>query len=345
LNKIPVLKIINLSVISMISLLSFFHCDRQIKLQWHEEKGYKWADLPVENGTQVGFEKLSVSRTGIDFENSLEKEHIMSNRHLFDGSGVALGDVNGDGLCDIYLCRLNGPNALYRNKGNMKFEDMTEKAGVAYADQFSKGALFADIDGDRDLDLIVTIKGDSIACRIDSINDTHIYYEMKSNYVWIHTQIDLNSVSHYAKSAIEKGQYKYEPGTTIIRAEITDDIRRNSIYAGIGTINYARTFGAPAVITLGSGLIFAPLGIMLESTLLIGGTKHYFEPGINVFICYDPSTGAITDFYGVPLAGGSIRIGYRYQGPEGFLFRIGPQLIIFSGEVGILPAASIGYSF
>jgi hypothetical protein len=151
----------------MISLLSFFHCDRQIKLQWHEEKGYKWADLPEENGTQVGFEKLTVSRTGIDFENSLEKEQIMSNRHLFDGSGVALGDIDNDGLCDIYFCRLNGPNVLYRNKGNFKFEDITHEAGVAYADQFSKGALLVDIDGDRDLDLIITVLDGPNACFIN----------------------------------------------------------------------------------------------------------------------------------------------------------------------------------
>src|SRR5207248_3417667 len=77
------------------------------------------------------------------------------NQIRLNGSGVALGDVDRDGLCDIYLCRLEGANALYRNLGGWKFEDITAGAGVACADQYSTGAVFADVDGDGDLDLLV----------------------------------------------------------------------------------------------------------------------------------------------------------------------------------------------
>jgi hypothetical protein len=84
---------------------------------------------------------------------------------------------------------------------------------------------------------------------------------------------------------------------------------------------------------------------VLESTLLIGGAKHFFEPGINGFCLFDPSTGEIAEFYDQKMVGVSVRIGYRYQGPKGFLFRIGPQLSFYGEEVSLLPAASIGYSF
>src|SRR6266508_4047546 len=75
------------------------------------------------------------------------------------GSGFALGDVDGDGRCDLYFCRLEGPNALYRNRGGWKFEDIAASAGVACEGQFSTGATLADVDGDGDLDLLVNALG------------------------------------------------------------------------------------------------------------------------------------------------------------------------------------------
>lgn len=71
-------------------------------------------------------------------------------------SGLAAGDVDGDGLIDLYVCGMGGPNVLYRNLGNWRFEDITARAGVACRGWRLSGAVFADIDGDADLDLIIT---------------------------------------------------------------------------------------------------------------------------------------------------------------------------------------------
>jgi hypothetical protein len=77
--------------------------------------------------------------------------------NLYDhGCGVAVGDFDGDGHEDIYFCNQLGRNALYRNKGDGTFEDVTEKAGVGLGDRVCVAATFADYDNDGHLDLFVT---------------------------------------------------------------------------------------------------------------------------------------------------------------------------------------------
>jgi len=72
------------------------------------------------------------------------------------GSGVFIADVNGDGLDDLYFLDFRGPNALYLNRGQLRFEDVTEAAGVGVPRSISVGAAFGDYDGDGDADLYVT---------------------------------------------------------------------------------------------------------------------------------------------------------------------------------------------
>ncbi|MEW6155798.1 MAG: FG-GAP-like repeat-containing protein [Verrucomicrobiota bacterium] len=141
---------------TVIGLLSF--CQTEAS-EWHEEKGFRWRDLRVPPEGRTGFTLLATEVTGIAFTNRLSTTTIARNRILENGSGVALGDVDGDGLCDLYFCGLENSNALFRNRGDWKFEDVTEMAGVACDGQFSTGALLADVDGDSDLDLIVNSIG------------------------------------------------------------------------------------------------------------------------------------------------------------------------------------------
>lgn len=108
---------------------------------------------------RAGFQLQPPDRTGIAFTNFLALQRHLTNNILLDGSGVACGDVDGDGLVDVYLARLDGPNALYRNLGDWKFQDIATQAGVACADLDSTGVVLADLDGDIDLDLIVNSMG------------------------------------------------------------------------------------------------------------------------------------------------------------------------------------------
>jgi hypothetical protein len=139
-------------------------------LHWEHGEGYRRAKLPTLGSGKPGFTLLPTSTTGIAFTNNLSDERIMSNANLLNGSGVALGDYDGDGLCDIYLCDLNGKNALYRNLGGWKFVDATDSAGVACPGQTSTGAVFADVNGDGRLDLLVTSMGGPNACFLNEGN-------------------------------------------------------------------------------------------------------------------------------------------------------------------------------
>ncbi len=105
------------------------------------------------------FAKLSSSKTHIDFANNLEKKDLFSilyYLYYYNGGGVAIGDINNDGLPDIYFTANSyGHNKLYLNKGNFEFEDITDKAGVAGTADWCSGVTMADVNGDGLLDIYV----------------------------------------------------------------------------------------------------------------------------------------------------------------------------------------------
>ena len=117
------------------------------------------APLVISQGQGEGFRLLPPRETGVHFVNQLSDQNAANNQILLNGSGVAIGDVDGDGLPDIYLCGLDGPNALFRNLGGFRFEDITHMAGVACPEDFATGAALVDIDGDSDNDLLVNAVG------------------------------------------------------------------------------------------------------------------------------------------------------------------------------------------
>src|SRR5258708_923656 len=121
---------------------------------------------PVSESTRQGntlFTKLDPKETNIDFINRLKfdsKFNIYTYRNFYNGGGVALGDINNDGLIDIYFSANQLPNKLYLNKGNFQFEDISDKAGVAGTRAWSTGVSMADVNGDGWLDIYVSNSGD-----------------------------------------------------------------------------------------------------------------------------------------------------------------------------------------
>ncbi|MCM4160636.1 hypothetical protein FHG64_18455 [Antarcticibacterium flavum] len=104
------------------------------------------------------FKTPAVKETGLDFTNTLTETdvlNILDYLYFYNGGGVAIGDINNDGLPDIYLTGNQVPNKLFLNQGNMKFEDITKTAGVAGNSSWNTGVTMADVNGDGYLDIYV----------------------------------------------------------------------------------------------------------------------------------------------------------------------------------------------
>jgi hypothetical protein len=126
---------------------------------WTEGTGYRQIRLPVPESGRTGFTLMSSERTGVTFTNVLRHKAAASNHNLLNGAGVAVGDYDGDGWVDLFFCNLNARTALFRNRGDWRFEDVTETAGIVCSNRLARGAVFADVDGDGHLDLAVTYSG------------------------------------------------------------------------------------------------------------------------------------------------------------------------------------------
>jgi hypothetical protein len=107
------------------------------------------------------FRLLSPSETGIDFTNTItatDSFNVQTDVYIYNGAGVAVGDIDNDGLPDIFFSGNMVSSRLYRNKGSMKFDDITRTAGVA-TNRWATGASMVDINNDGYLDIYVSVAG------------------------------------------------------------------------------------------------------------------------------------------------------------------------------------------
>ncbi len=116
------------------------------------------------------------SATGINFVNTLTESNdlnILDYLYFYNGGGVAVGDINNDNLPDIFFSGNQVKNKLYLNKGNLEFEDITEKSGVAGNSTWNTGAVMGDVNGDGLLDIYV--------CAVVGINGFNGFNELYIN--------------------------------------------------------------------------------------------------------------------------------------------------------------------
>lgn len=127
------------------------------------------------------FKQMPSSQTGISFQNKLEDKplfNILYYLYYYNGGGVATGDINNDGLPDVFFtANSKGNNKLYLNKGSFKFEDITEKAGVKGLSDWCSGVTMVDVNSDGFLDIYVS----TVSGRYNLKGHNELYINNKNN--------------------------------------------------------------------------------------------------------------------------------------------------------------------
>jgi hypothetical protein len=117
------------------------------------------------NKNQVQFELLDATKTGLVFKNEIyetQENNIMTYQYMYNGTGMAAGDINNDGLPDLYVSGNSVPNKLFVNKGQWKFKDITSAATITdRKGDWKTGVTMADVNGDGWLDIYLCYSGNT----------------------------------------------------------------------------------------------------------------------------------------------------------------------------------------
>lgn len=137
------------------------------------------------------FRELPTNYTGIDFQNTLVEgvgNNILESEFFYNGGGVAIGDLNEDGLPDIYFTANQVDNALYLNEGNFQFRNVTTRAGVNDAGGWSAGVMMGDINADGLIDIYI--------CKTGKVPEND-----RRNKLFINRGIDENGIPAFEEQA------------------------------------------------------------------------------------------------------------------------------------------------
>src|SRR5687768_8516944 len=185
--------------------------------------------------------------TGIDFFNKVVDSkdfNVLTYRNFYNGGGVAIGDVNNDGLADVFFTANMGPNKLYLNKGNFQFEDISEKAGFINKGKWATGVVMADINHDGLLDIYVCYAGYQKG--IDQQNELYI-----NNGVNLPGSGEGRGEIRFTESAAGYGlnDNGYTTHAAFFDYDLDGDLDCfiiNNSFIPVNTLNYANTRDLPS---------------------------------------------------------------------------------------------------
>ncbi|CAM4310212.1 VCBS repeat-containing protein [Zobellia nedashkovskayae] len=175
------------------------------------------------------FIEIDPTVSGVDFSNTIIENDTLnyfSFPYLYLGAGVSIGDINNDGLSDIYFTGNLTPNKLYLNKGNLQFEDITEKAGIAGDNRWYSGTTMADVNNDGYLDIYLSVSGkfSTTANQLFINNGDNTFAEKAASYGIADESISIQStffdynndglldlfVANYPNVLVSKGNNYYK---------------------------------------------------------------------------------------------------------------------------------------
>jgi hypothetical protein len=147
------------------------------------------------NKNKTLFKQIDADESGVHFNNIIQDNdtlNILDVENIYNGGGVGVGDFNNDHLQDIYFTGNTVSNKLYLNKGNFRFEDVTDSAGVSGSGRWSRGVSVVDINNDGLQDIYV--------CATLLPNP-----KKRENILYINTGIDDKGIPHFKNMAAEYG--------------------------------------------------------------------------------------------------------------------------------------------
>ena len=143
---------------SLLFFLMMYACQSNTSLDDKQEK-----NALSTSGKDMNFELIGASKTGINFNNVIQENpqaNVLNYEYFYHGGGVAIGDINNDGLPDIYFVGNMVPDRLYLNEGNFKFKDITETADInMMRGDWRTGVVMADVNNDGWLDIYISRSG------------------------------------------------------------------------------------------------------------------------------------------------------------------------------------------